>query len=311
MPGLTQETRSMKNHKSGIYIITNTITGKVYIGQSKSLTIRWRQHKSKLKANKHPNQHLQYAYNQYGLEAFKYEILEECTLEQRNEREIYWIEYYKSTDPNYGYNLQSGGCQNQTISPETKEKIVHDLLNRGPMSEETKRKISEANRGHIMSEEQRQQISERQKGKTPWNKGVPRSEEQIEAHRVIMTGKKLGPCSEERKRKIGEANKGRIPATAGKPRSDEFKQLLSEKFKGRSYSEETLKRMSESHKGKPIPEEQKQKMIASIKARGGRVKMTDEMKVDIESGMSLKKFQAKYNTTGPYRRYKAQLKSLD
>ena len=47
-----------------------------------------------------------------GKENFKCEVLEECdTAELLNEREIYWIEFYQSRNPQIGYNLAKGGEQ--------------------------------------------------------------------------------------------------------------------------------------------------------------------------------------------------------
>lgn len=42
----------------------------------------------------------------------EFEILEEISPDNRekmNEREIYWIKYFKSNNPEYGYNLEAGG----------------------------------------------------------------------------------------------------------------------------------------------------------------------------------------------------------
>lgn len=46
----------------------------------------------------------------YGhLEEFDFSVVEECDQSKLNEREMYWIDYYKSTDPIYGYNILIGG----------------------------------------------------------------------------------------------------------------------------------------------------------------------------------------------------------
>ena len=65
----------------GIYSITNTLNNKRYIGYSIDIQRRWATHKRDLKNNKHENDHLQKAYNKYGEDAFKFEIIEECTKE--------------------------------------------------------------------------------------------------------------------------------------------------------------------------------------------------------------------------------------
>ena len=91
----------------GIYMIKNNINGKVYIGQSKNIDIRWTKHKTELNANRHANKHLQGAWNKYGCDAFSFLILEECPDCELNKKEQYYIEFYNSF--NTGYNLDKGG----------------------------------------------------------------------------------------------------------------------------------------------------------------------------------------------------------
>lgn len=91
--------------KIGIYIIHCHLSMKVYVGSSINITNRQWDHKTRLKAKKHPNNHLQSAYNLYGGTAFSYSILEECTKEQLVERESYWIRFYDSVNPDKGYNV--------------------------------------------------------------------------------------------------------------------------------------------------------------------------------------------------------------
>ena len=52
--------------KTGIYQIRNIINNKIYIGQSLNIKTRFLQHKQALRKNRHPNQHLQNAWNKYG-----------------------------------------------------------------------------------------------------------------------------------------------------------------------------------------------------------------------------------------------------
>lgn len=59
-----------------IYMIKNKVNNKVYIGQTKSIEIRWKEHINKLKANKHVNVHLQNSWNKYGLDSFEFLIID-------------------------------------------------------------------------------------------------------------------------------------------------------------------------------------------------------------------------------------------
>ena len=61
---------------SGIYKIVNLQTGKYYVGSTKDFTTRKQSHFSRLKNNNHTNKHLQSAYNKYGIDNFKFEIIE-------------------------------------------------------------------------------------------------------------------------------------------------------------------------------------------------------------------------------------------
>lgn len=62
----------------GIYKIVNHVTGQCYVGQSQRVQKRIREHFRLLRLNKHPNQHLQNAYNKYGLENFSGGVEIEC-----------------------------------------------------------------------------------------------------------------------------------------------------------------------------------------------------------------------------------------
>lgn len=98
----------------GIYKITNLINNKSYIGQSVKIEERWNEHKiDSFNKNADTYNSLFYkAIRKYGLENFKFEVLEECLQEQLNEREKYWITHYHTwvgDDKCQGYNLTTGG----------------------------------------------------------------------------------------------------------------------------------------------------------------------------------------------------------
>lgn len=104
-------------HICGVYKITNILNKKVYIGSSNNIDYRWYQHKNLLKNNKHHSIKLQNSYNLHGEECFKYEIVEICDKDILLEREQYWIDYYKSYDSEYGYNIlnySTGGSKFKT-----------------------------------------------------------------------------------------------------------------------------------------------------------------------------------------------------
>ena len=94
----------------GIYKIENKLNHKVYIGQSVNIKKRWREHNF---ASFHPqskdyNMVIHKAIRKYGKSNFDYSVIEECSEEKLNEREIYWIDFFFFF--NQGYNCSKGGA---------------------------------------------------------------------------------------------------------------------------------------------------------------------------------------------------------
>ena len=90
-----------------IYIIKNTVNSKVYIGQTKtSVDQRWTEH---LRHAQYGDQVINRAMKKYGVDKFYIETLEICDVSILDEREIYYIDLYDSTDKSKGYNVSIGG----------------------------------------------------------------------------------------------------------------------------------------------------------------------------------------------------------
>lgn len=105
----------------GIYKITNLINGKSYIGQSVDIYKRWKREKEDSNninscSYEYP---LMRAFRKYGFDNFYFEIIEECKIEELNEKEMYWINFYDTFFN--GYNQTLGG---DTTSRQPKEKII-------------------------------------------------------------------------------------------------------------------------------------------------------------------------------------------
>ncbi len=110
--------------KGTIYKLTNKKNGKVYIGQTiQDLNKRIRSHKTHLKGNVHHNELLQKVYNKYGW-IFDVEVIEKCTINNLDEREKFWIDYFKSTKRENGYNFETGGNKLKKHHPETIKKFI-------------------------------------------------------------------------------------------------------------------------------------------------------------------------------------------
>lgn len=98
----------MNNELYYIYRIINTADGKCYVGQTNDIESRKHSHFSLLNKGLHSNKKLQEAYNKYGKDAFRFEVLEfGLTVSEVNQREIHWIKHFESYAR--GYNQRSGG----------------------------------------------------------------------------------------------------------------------------------------------------------------------------------------------------------
>lgn len=171
-------------------MIRNKVNGKMYIGQSTEIEeYRWIKHRSRLRNNNHYNEHLQRDWNKYGEESFEFSILLECEENQLNTYEEYYIFELMTYDSRVGYNKNYGGSC-------------------GRHTEETKKKISESNKGKTLSEETKRKLSEAFKGENNPNYGKH--------------------FTEETRKKMSEAKKGENHPMYGKHHSEETKKKMSE-----------------------------------------------------------------------------------
>jgi hypothetical protein len=100
---------------SGIYEIRNIVNNKVYIGCSSNIKIRWRTHKTKLRAGTHENSYLQRAFNKNGEEKFQFKIIEEVNIDDKLVNiEQKWLDDTKCYERDKGYNLAQRGSRKTT-----------------------------------------------------------------------------------------------------------------------------------------------------------------------------------------------------
>ena len=146
-------------------------------------------------------------------------LKQNLTEEESFRHEVYMIAVFGRKDLGTGilHNRTNGGdgVSGAVVSDETRRKMSEALKGK-PRSKEIRRKISEAHKGKTHSEKSRRNMSESQKGKT---------------------------FSEETKRKLSEAKKG-------KTHSEETKAKMSEAHKGKTNSEESKRKLSEANKGR-------------------------------------------------------------
>ena len=91
--------------KTGIYKITEIATGKCYVGQAVGISSRWKQHiKRGLGAEAPTRNKLYPAMKSIGVENFTFEIIEECSRGELDEREDFWQEYFHALD--FGFSIK-------------------------------------------------------------------------------------------------------------------------------------------------------------------------------------------------------------
>lgn len=111
---LIVEENSIDNlDKQGLYLITNILNGKVYVGQARvNFAARYYAHNYGLTNNVHHNRHLQRAWNKYGKDAFVFSIFKilPADIDILNKEEDYWVEYYRAKFGIHNvYNIAGGG----------------------------------------------------------------------------------------------------------------------------------------------------------------------------------------------------------
>jgi len=104
---------------------------KCYIGSSNHCNNRKRQHLHKLRKNKHHSYLLQRAFNKYGEKAFKFEIIEECEVDNKIKCEDKWLNFYESYNSTKGYNISKNAKNYDTsgisLSDNHKQSISKSL----------------------------------------------------------------------------------------------------------------------------------------------------------------------------------------
>lgn len=153
-----------------IYRVKNKINNKIYIGQTiKDLGKRINRHLKESKLDKNDRPFLN-AIKKYGIENFEWEIIDEATsLDELDNKEIYWINEYNSLTPN-GYNILGGGQKNRMITKDLCERISDGLkksekwqktLNSVEYQEKIKNKFVGYNKGKKFSQEHKNKISQK------------------------------------------------------------------------------------------------------------------------------------------------------
>lgn len=151
---------------SGIYTITNTINGKMYVGYALNIQQRCKVHKRHLRKNKHVNPHLQNSYNEYGGENFNFEELEEYPEDLLVAMEHYWATILRVHEEELGYNIKPTHPYKMSTrhKQETIEKIRFAHIGKKETSEQIEAK-RQRNLGKKLSEEHKKKLGDFHRGR--------------------------------------------------------------------------------------------------------------------------------------------------
>lgn len=150
-----------------IYMITNKLNNKKYIGQTKrEVSERLKEH-LEIAYHTKRNLHLYNAMRKYGIENFEVTILKTDLPENKlDEWEIYYIGKYDTLENGYNNTAGGGGIRGYHHTQETKNKISKSVReNPERYTKERAQKISYALKGKKLTEEHKKHLSEARKGK--------------------------------------------------------------------------------------------------------------------------------------------------
>jgi group I intron endonuclease len=184
-----------------IYKSTNKITGKIYIGQTtKNLEQRINGHIKESKVDK--NRPFLSSINKYGIDNFVFEIIDSVNnVDELNDKEIYWINFYNSVSPN-GYNVTGGGQGKKMIKTKELGKRISEglknsekwqtLLNNDEYLKKREEKFINSAKGKKFSPEHKEKIWEKNKERIiKFNKSTSKKWIVVDKNNNIirMTGK--------------------------------------------------------------------------------------------------------------------------
>ncbi len=272
-----------------VYLITNNLNGKLYVGKANNAKSRWGQHLSAARVK--PRMVIARAIQKHGAENFRFEVLE--TFQTEDEAfwwESWWIQYLGSHQRGCGYNLDTGGNGGKTLTQETRQKLSDLNLGRRA-SLETKAKMSTAkigkkqtqeciekraasNRGRTVSVETRAKIAAKSAVSSRGRKPSIETREKISAAhlgripsaetRAKMSAAKIG-CkrSPEAVAKGAAARRGK---SCG-PRSLETRAKIVAGLLGKKQSPETIEKRAASNRNRKRSLESVARMTAAQQAR--------------------------------------------
>lgn len=181
-----------------IYLVTNKVTGKIYVGQTISdIKARWKGH-----CNAGKSSRLWHSIQKHGRESFTVEQIDSAeTKEQLDDLERSYIALYDATNKDVGYNFERGGSG----APRTKDVAarVAEKLRGRKVPLESVQKMAATKKGRPRTEAE-QAVLDRM---AEINRGRKHTEESIRRMSEAVTGIKMAPATPEHRKKLSDAAK--------------------------------------------------------------------------------------------------------
>lgn len=219
-----------------IYLITNLVNGKFYVGKSNHPTIRWGDHKKVAHGGKekYPTEFfaIHAALSKYGADNFRFEIIDELDNEQEAYRaETCWILLLCSNLKDFGYNCNLGGEGGVKPNEETRKKLIASANKpeRIKIASDTMKKQHQMHPGFLSAVHRGNQ----------YTKGRILPKEEREHLSQILTGRVV---SEGTKQKMSEAQSGENHSQAKLTKKDvlEIRELFNKLISGKKQFCETI-----------------------------------------------------------------------
>ena len=269
------------NNGSGIYRITNVVSGKFYVGSAVSIYKRLASHRKRLLDGTHHNKHMLSACEKYGIAVFEFSVLEYVEDPDRLiEREQHWIDSLRAVEVGYNKRPHTSSNLGMTLSEDTRRKMSESRIGKRLVwSEEAKSNYREMRKTYRLPEESRKKMSDTKKSRPPTqaqldarknagekNRGRRHKPETIAKMVEWNTGRKMPVGTGA---KISAAKKGiKRPAHAV--------EASARWHTGRKDSPEVVARRAESNRGKKRTPEQCERIRAGkLAAKQARMAATD------------------------------------
>lgn len=224
---------------AGIYALLNTANGRAYVGSTKCLVRRATDHRRDLFADKHGNARLQASWRKHGSDAFKVVVLELCDEPKLIEREQHYIDLFRATERERGFNIQP-------------------FAGRTTMTQEIRRKLSEScRRDEGVTARMRQLAAKRV--------GVKLSAEHRAKMSLAHIGRQSAPVSDSTRANISAAEGWRSGIAAMK--TPTALANLSDALKSSAKAIAQRVRLADSKKGIQRSEEVRRKISETKRAR--------------------------------------------